>query len=155
MFCGIYLSTKCYLKNHVNAMHTRSRVYQCDLCEHYFYSAGAMRIHKLRNHWQNSKKHRCDQCGESFLLPIELRKHLQKRHLHYPAMPEASDVQNSAIDSMKLEPGEVPSARHGSFIQPGYLALTSTPDVGMSMSSAISLTSQNVNINHSAGNMRE
>ena len=39
-----------------------------------------MRIHKLRNHWTDSKKHKCPECNESFLLPIELRKHIQKRH---------------------------------------------------------------------------
>lgn len=80
MFCGIFLSTKCYLKNHVNAVHTRARVYPCELCERFFYSAGALRIHKLRNHWQGAKKHVCSQCGETFLLPIELRKHLLKKH---------------------------------------------------------------------------
>lgn len=96
MFCGIYLSTKCYLKNHINAVHTRSRVYQCDLCAHYFYSAGAARIHKLRNHWHDAKKHRCTECSETFLLPIELRKHVQKKHCGAPG-----------YQMMKLEPGEV------------------------------------------------
>ncbi len=80
MFCGIFLSTKCYLKNHINAMHTKARVYPCEVCEKYFYSAGALRIHKLRNHWQGSKKHKCQHCGETFLLPIELRKHILKKH---------------------------------------------------------------------------
>jgi len=96
MFCGIYLSTKCYLKNHINAVHTRSRVYQCELCAHYFYSAGAARIHKLRNHWHDAKKHRCSECSETFLLPIELRKHVQKKHCGM-----------AAYQVMKLEPGEV------------------------------------------------
>jgi len=100
MFCGIYLSTKCYLKNHINAVHTRSRVYQCDLCAHYFYSAGAARIHKLRNHWHGAKKHRCSECSETFLLPIELRKHIQKKHCGTPAY-------QMMLDSSKLEPGEV------------------------------------------------
>jgi len=100
MFCGIYLSTKCYLKNHINAVHTRSRVYQCDLCAHYFYSAGAARIHKLRNHWHGAKKHRCSECAETFLLPIELRKHIQKKHCGTPAY-------QMMLDSSKLEPGEV------------------------------------------------
>ena len=100
MFCGIYLSTKCYLKNHINAVHTRSRVYQCDLCAHYFYSAGAARIHKLRNHWHDAKKHRCPECSETFLLPIELRKHMQKKHGGTPAY-------QMMIESSKLEPGEV------------------------------------------------
>lgn len=80
MFCGIFLSTKCYLKNHINAMHTKARVYPCEVCDKYFYSAGALRIHKLRNHWQGSKKHKCRYCGETFLLPIELRKHVLKKH---------------------------------------------------------------------------
>lgn len=100
MFCGIYLSTKCYLKNHINAVHTRSRVYQCDLCAHYFYSAGAARIHKLRNHWHDAKKHRCSECSETFLLPIELRKHVQKKHC-------GTSSYQMMIDSSKLEPGEV------------------------------------------------
>jgi len=100
MFCGIYLSTKCYLKNHINAVHTRSRVYQCDLCAHYFYSAGAARIHKLRNHWHGAKKHRCSECSETFLLPIELRKHIQKKHCGTPAY-------QMMMESSKLEPGEV------------------------------------------------
>jgi len=100
MFCGIYLSTKCYLKNHINAVHTRSRVYQCELCAHYFYSAGAARIHKLRNHWHDAKKHRCSECSETFLLPIELRKHIQKKHCGTPAY-------QMVMISPKLEPGEV------------------------------------------------
>jgi len=100
MFCGIYLSTKCYLKNHINAVHTRSRVYQCDLCAHYFYSAGAARIHKLRNHWHDAKKHRCAECSETFLLPIELRKHMQKKHC-------GASTYQMMVDSAKLEPGEV------------------------------------------------
>lgn len=100
MFCGIYLSTKCYLKNHINAVHTRSRVYQCDLCAHYFYSAGAARIHKLRNHWHDAKKHRCSECSETFLLPIELRKHMQKKHC-------GAQAYQMMLDSSKLEPGEV------------------------------------------------
>lgn len=111
MFCGIFLSTKCYLKNHVNAMHTRSRIYQCELCEHFFYSAGAMRIHKLRNHWQGSKKHRCEHCGENFLLPIELRKHVQKKHFGASSLVEP--------ESTKLEPGEVPASR-SQYLRPMY-----------------------------------
>ena len=33
LFCGILLSTKNYLKNHINAVHTKARVYPCDICE--------------------------------------------------------------------------------------------------------------------------
>ena len=46
----------------------------------YFYSAGALRIHKLRHHWAGSKKHKCPHCQDSFLLPVELRRHLVKKH---------------------------------------------------------------------------
>lgn len=116
MFCGIFLSTKCYLKNHINAMHTRARVYPCELCERYFYSAGALRIHKLRNHWQDSKKHVCTHCGETFLLPIELRKHVVKKHV-------GADDHQLAIDSveMKLEDNEMPQ------LQPEDVAMATTP----------------------------
>jgi hypothetical protein len=105
MFCGIFLSTKCYLKNHINAVHTRSRIYQCDLCAHYFYSAGAARIHKLRNHWHDAKKHKCSECAETFLLPIELRKHMQKKHY-------GSVGYRMMMDAAKLEPGEILPAQH-------------------------------------------
>lgn len=120
MFCGIYLSTKCYLKNHINAVHTRSRVYQCDLCAHYFYSAGAARIHKLRNHWHDAKKHRCSECSETFLLPIELRKHIQKKHCGAPAY-------QIMLESPKLEPGEVlppASATNSSVLGSGTTSAT-------------------------------
>ncbi|ELU17318.1 hypothetical protein CAPTEDRAFT_187457 [Capitella teleta] len=102
MFCGIFLSTKCYLKNHINAMHTRARVYPCELCERYFYSAGALRIHKLRNHWQGSKKHKCVHCSETFLLPIELRKHILKKHL---GSPEAllMEGNNPSLNALMLK----------------------------------------------------
>lgn len=116
MFCGIFLSTKCYLKNHINAMHTRARVYPCELCERYFYSAGALRIHKLRNHWQDSKKHVCTHCGETFLLPIELRKHVVKKHV-------AAEDHQLAMDSieMKLEDNEMPQ------LQPEDVTMAMTP----------------------------
>lgn len=128
MFCGIYLSTKCYLKNHINAVHTRSRVYQCDLCSHYFYSAGAARIHKLRNHWHDAKKHRCSECSETFLLPIELRKHVQKKHCGTPAY-------QMMMVSPKLEPGEVlpPAAATNSSMLGGN---TSSATDGLAAASA-------------------
>lgn len=118
MFCGIFLSTKCYLKNHINAMHTRARVYPCELCERYFYSAGALRIHKLRNHWQDSKKHVCTHCGETFLLPIELRKHVVKKHV-------GAEDHQLAMDSieMKLEDNEMPMPQ----LQPEDFTMAATP----------------------------
>lgn len=80
MMCGIFLSAKCYLKSHINAVHTKARIYPCEACKKVYYSPGAVRIHKLRNHWQGAKKHKCQYCGELFLLPVELRKHLLKMH---------------------------------------------------------------------------
>ena len=80
MLCGIFLSAKCYLKSHINAVHTKARMYPCEACKKVYYSPGAVRIHKLRNHWQGAKKHKCQFCGELFLLPVELRKHLLKMH---------------------------------------------------------------------------
>ena len=80
MLCGIFLSAKCYLKSHINAVHTKARMYPCEACKKVYYSPGAVRIHKLRNHWQGAKKHKCQYCGEMFLLPVELRKHLLKMH---------------------------------------------------------------------------
>lgn len=132
MFCGIFLSTKCYLKNHVNAMHTRSRVYRCELCEHFFYSAGAMRIHKLRNHWQGSKKHRCDQCGETFLLPIELRKHIQKKHF-------GTTGRSVETESSKLEPGEVPASR-SQYLRPIYSSPAMSQAVILPSTSMVPMT---------------
>jgi hypothetical protein len=103
MFCGIFLSTKCYLKNHINAMHTRARVYPCELCERYFYSAGALRIHKLRNHWQGSKKHKCGHCSETFLLPIELRKHILKKHLGSPEAMLMEGTNPSSLNALMMK----------------------------------------------------
>lgn len=119
MFCGIFLSTKCYLKNHINAMHTRARVYPCELCERYFYSAGALRIHKLRNHWQDSKKHICVHCGETFLLPIELRKHIVKKHVgnddHQLLMDTVElKLEDSEISMPQLQPEDVSIQGRGS-----------------------------------------
>ena len=111
MFCGIFLSTKCYLKNHINAMHTKARVYPCEVCEKYFYSAGALRIHKLRNHWQGSKKHKCDHCGETFLLPIELRKHLMKKHAEmddFDTSPGSSSI--GGLPRSTTDPNTAPSS---------------------------------------------
>ena len=109
MFCGIFLSTKCYLKNHINAMHTKARVYPCELCERYFYSAGALRIHKLRNHWHGSKKHKCTHCGDTFLLPIELRKHLLKKHVGASQMM-SEPLSPSHVGAAKLEDISPPSS---------------------------------------------
>lgn len=134
MFCGIFLSTKCYLKNHVNAMHTRSRVYRCELCEHFFYSAGAMRIHKLRNHWQGSKKHRCEQCGENFLLPIELRKHIQKKHF-------GTTGRSVETESAKLEPGEVTgTASRSQYLHPIYSSPVMSQAVILPSTSVVPMT---------------
>ena len=80
LLCGIFLSAKCYLKSHINAVHTKARMYPCEACKKVYYSPGAVRIHKLRNHWHGAKKHKCQFCGELFLLPVELRKHLLKMH---------------------------------------------------------------------------
>ena len=107
MLCGIFLSAKCYLKNHINAVHTKARVYPCEVCKKLFYSAGAVRIHKLRNHWHDAKKHRCRHCGELFLLPVELRKHLIKVHAvvppggvrHMPAPDEVPLRGHSEMDT--------------------------------------------------------
>lgn len=102
----------CQQKNHINAMHTRARVYPCELCERYFYSAGALRIHKLRNHWHGAKKHVCAHCGETFLLPIELRKHVVKKHMGDGGSdlldPQQGDdsmllLEEADDDGMKLE----------------------------------------------------
>ena len=81
MFCGIMVSSKFYLSSHVNAVHTRTRVYPCELCGKVFYSHGAQRIHKLRNHWVE-KRHKCPHCTQLFVLPFELRQHVQRKHKH-------------------------------------------------------------------------
>ena len=79
MFCGIMVSSKFYLSSHVNAVHTRTRVYPCELCGKVFYSHGAQRIHKLRNHWVE-KRHKCPHCSQLFVLPFEMRQHVQRKH---------------------------------------------------------------------------
>ena len=79
VFCGILVSSKFYLSSHINAVHTRTRIYPCEICGKMFYSHGAQRIHKLRNHWVE-KRHKCPFCGQLFVLPFELRQHVQKKH---------------------------------------------------------------------------
>ena len=96
MLCGIFLSAKCYLKSHINAVHTKARIYPCEACKKVYYSPGAVRIHKLRNHWQGAKKHKCQYCGELFLLPVELRKHLLKMH---HASGGGADTNGAAYDT--------------------------------------------------------
>ena len=63
----------------------------------YFYSAGALRIHKLRHHWEGSKKHKCPHCTESFLLPVELRRHLVKKHGDASGELDLHFIYNSVI----------------------------------------------------------
>ncbi len=79
VFCGILVSSKFYLSSHINAVHTRTRIYPCEMCGKLFYSHGAQRIHKLRNHWIE-KRHKCPQCGQLFVLPFELRQHTSRKH---------------------------------------------------------------------------
>ena len=79
IFCGILVSSKFYLSSHINAVHTRTRIYPCEMCGKLFYSHGAQRIHKLRNHWVE-KRHKCPHCGQLFVLPFELRQHVQRKH---------------------------------------------------------------------------
>ena len=80
-FCGILVSSKFYLSSHINAVHTRTRIYPCEICGRLFYSHGAQRIHKLRYHWVD-KRHKCPQCNQMFVLPVELRQHIQRKHKH-------------------------------------------------------------------------
>ena len=109
LFCGIMLSTKGYLKNHINAVHTKARVYPCDLCDRLFYSAGALRIHKLRHHWAGAKKHKCHLCKDAFLLPIELRRHLLKKHDHPPRVAPTNNTVESGGDSEEQASSEATS----------------------------------------------
>lgn len=149
MFCGIFLSTKCYLKNHINAMHTRARVYPCELCERYFYSAGALRIHKLRNHWQGSKKHKCTHCSETFLLPIELRKHILKKHL---GSPEAMLMEGSNPAGLSLmmskttsaEAAQAPSLQAGHAAEAALAAASLAVAAGLPEPLALVTSAQNL-----------
>ena len=86
VFCGILVSSKFYLSSHINAVHTRTRIYPCEICGKMFYSHGAQRIHKLRNHWVE-KRHKCPFCGQLFVLPFELRQHVQKKHRGQTEVP--------------------------------------------------------------------
>ena len=79
VLCGIMLSSKFYLNSHINAVHTRTRIYPCEICGKLYYSHGAMRIHKLRQHWVD-KRHKCPHCNQKFVLPFELRAHIARKH---------------------------------------------------------------------------
>lgn len=96
VFCGILVSSKFYLSSHINAVHTRTRIYPCEICGKMFYSHGAQRIHKLRNHWVE-KRHKCPFCGQLFVLPFELRQHVQKKHRgQTEATAQQSDQKNAS-----------------------------------------------------------
>lgn len=94
VFCGILVSSKFYLSSHINAVHTRTRIYPCEMCGKLFYSHGAQRIHKLRNHWVE-KRHKCPHCAQLFVLPFELRQHVSRKHKHLVAAPAVPSVNNN------------------------------------------------------------
>ena len=91
-FCGLRLKTKSNLESHMNSLHTRDKVYPCQICSRIFYSKGARNIHRLRNH--RLKRHKCIHCGERFLVPSELRSHLEKKH---KLLSEAPELHVSAV----------------------------------------------------------
>ena len=106
VFCGILVSSKFYLSSHINAVHTRTRIYPCEMCGKLFYSHGAQRIHKLRNHWVE-KRHKCPHCAQLFVLPFELRQHIQRKHKHLvnsPPMPANNKTDSPALPTPEPTP---------------------------------------------------
>ena len=78
--CTFASSRKSQLKNHIEAVHDKTRKFVCTECGY-----AASRIYDLKNHTKNvhttgAKKFKCEQCPYTTAYPADLKRHIRGVH---------------------------------------------------------------------------
>lgn len=64
------------INQHLKEVHVVKREFQCDICQKYFKSHSALKMHK-KNH---NKRFKCELCNKKFSLPSLLNQHQKEVH---------------------------------------------------------------------------
>lgn len=69
---------------HIQRIHERRKDYECDLCDYRSYKKFDMMLHLRNIHMKGSSDQKvlCQRCGRKMRNNSDLRRHIQKQHLH-------------------------------------------------------------------------
>ena len=77
--CGKAFYSACNLRNHVEQMHTKDKVYNCGECDYFAYSKKNLGNHISTKHRKANLE--CEFCGKAFFSKPKLEDHRQAMHL--------------------------------------------------------------------------
>ncbi|XP_070547169.1 zinc finger protein 253-like [Ptychodera flava] len=78
--CGERLDGYSNLQQHVQAMHKKERLFQCNICEETFTIATYLTLHREIHVPDSDKNLQCDKCGKKFKLSTTLKAHVKMYH---------------------------------------------------------------------------
>ncbi|XP_071809815.1 uncharacterized protein [Asterias amurensis] len=87
------------LKIHYQKWHTTEGIADCIICGQEFLKARQLRLHHRKHTGERS--HRCDLCGQGFVLKFLLRKHIEEDHKDGEVPPE--DVVVVSVNGLATE----------------------------------------------------
>ena len=79
--CKMLFSKKSNMIAHIKAIHQKMRPFECDQCKKTFAQKGNLNLHIQSNCKNLKKKHRCKECGTSFVKKNYLKHHVNRIHL--------------------------------------------------------------------------
>ena len=65
------------LKFHINSIHKKQNIFQCEICEKSFAREDTLRTHNFLVHVESPIQHECDICPKKYLRMNDLKNHIK------------------------------------------------------------------------------